>query len=232
MLLRTEKIFELLSNPPDPNDPLVIRPKPDRTGLITAGAASVDLRLGCWFSVPRQDRAWLLDVGKTIPRGPENGDLREDQLMKMHYVCYGRPFFLHPGSFALGVTLEWIRLSTDLGGYVTSRSRLGRRGLVIATATGVHPGFSGSLTLELSNLGQIPIAIYPGMRICQFFLHTTEPTESKHLDQSNFVCNRRPVLGTIELDDVAKALGDIEERRASPGKKDPDQQLRFPLDTE
>src|SRR5262245_18868742 len=93
------------------------------------------------------------------------------QLNKTHYVRFGDKYILHPGSFVFGVTLEWLRLPGDLAAYVIGRSSWGRRGLIIATATGVHPGFKGCLTLALTNVGEIPIAIKPGMETCQLFLH-------------------------------------------------------------
>ncbi len=117
---------------------------------------------------------------------------------------FGKEFILQPRGFVLGVTLEWVRLPSNLAGYVIGRSSWGRRGLIIATAAGVHPGFTGCLTLELSNVGEIPIAIKPGIPICQLFLHTTEQTDL--VDKSVFVGLRRPTLGKIDLDDVAKKL--------------------------
>src|SRR5260370_39654778 len=101
--------------------------------------------------------------------------------------------------------MEWIRLPGDLGGYVVGKSSWGRRGLVIATAVGVHPGFSGCLTLEITNLGELPISIQPGMQICQLFLHDVS-TNSEAVDQSPFIGKRRPTLGTVQLDSVAKRL--------------------------
>jgi dCTP deaminase len=125
----------------------------------------------------------------------------------MHHVRFGDDFVLHPRSFALASTIEWLRIPTDLAGYVTGRSSLGRRGLIIATAVGVHPGFTGCLTLELSNLGDVPIIIRPGMTVAQLFLHAVEgATESESVDRSAFYCKRRPVLGELVQDDVALAI--------------------------
>jgi len=77
--------------------------------------------------------------------------------------------------------------------------------LIIATATGVHPGFTGCLTLELFNSGEVPIALYPGMAISQFFMHTVA-TDSDKIDRSALAGRRRPFLGTIELDEIAVKL--------------------------
>jgi dCTP deaminase len=129
----------------------------------------------------------------------------EANLLKSQYVPFGSRFILHPQSFVLGATLEWIRLPSNLAGYVVGRSSWGRRGLIIATAAGVHPGFTGCLTLELTNVGEIPIVIKPGMTICQLFLHTVD-SKSPETDKSPFVCSRRPSLGKIKLDAVAEKL--------------------------
>lgn len=94
----------------------------------------------------------------------------------------------------------------SLCGYVTGKSSWGRRGLVIETAPGVHPGFTGCLTLELANVGEIPIAIRPGTHICQLFIHKV--TDSSLSSQSSFNGNRHPVLGNIRLDTFAKNLAE------------------------
>src|SRR6266849_9594195 len=112
---------------------------------------------------------------------------------------------MHPGNFVLRVTLEWIRLPKDMAAYVVGKSSWGRCGLIIATATGVHPGFKGCLTLELSNVGEIPIGIKPGIAICQLFLHDVSSSD-EHVDASSFVGTRKPTLRPIKLDDFAKKL--------------------------
>lgn len=200
MILKAEQIASNLTLPDDSSDPLVITPVPDVDALRKTGAASVDLRLGTWFMSLRQTRMSLLNVtdDRNVPVG-------ETKLTKTHYVPFGNEFILHPRCFVLGVTLEWIRLPRDRAGYVIGRSSWGRRGLIIATATGVHPGFTGCLTLELSNVGEIPIAIKPGMTICQLFLHQVLSTSDK-VDRSIFIGMRKPALGSIQLDEVAHRL--------------------------
>jgi dCTP deaminase len=101
--------------------------------------------------------------------------------------------------------MEWMRIPSDLAGYVVGKSSWGRRGLVIATAVGIHPGFSGCLTLEITNLGEMPIKIMPGMQICQLFLHDVS-TDSQNKDQSTFVGKRRPSLGAVRPDPIAEQL--------------------------
>jgi len=80
---------------------------------------------------------------------------------------FGSAVYLHPGDFALARTLEHIRLPDNLAADAAGRSSWGRLGLIIATATRINPGFSGTITLELANLGTIPMVLYIGMRVAQ-----------------------------------------------------------------
>ncbi|MCW3094943.1 MAG: dcd [Chthonomonadaceae bacterium] len=185
-------------------DPLVITPRPDVSKLANSSAASVDLRLGTWFVTLRQTRMSHLHSGDVAA---------EPQLTKTHYVPFGSEYWLHPRSFVLGVTLEWIRMPTDLAAYVVGKSSWGRRGLIIATAVGVHPGFKGCLTLELSNVGELPVAIRPGVPICQLFLHTTDGVDTAETDQSQFVGLRKPTLGKVPQDEIARKLADAQNIR-------------------
>lgn len=202
MILKSDQIAEELKNPNDPNDPLIITPQPDLENLKLSGAASFDIRLGCWFLACRQTRAGILDVYDKDKDAPN-----EVKLTKPYYVPYGQGFILHPKAFVLGVTMEWIRLPVDRAAYVIGRSSWGRHGLIIATATGVHPGFTGCLTLELSNVGEIPIRLKPGTTICQIFIHQVSGSRDlKRVDRSIFVGKRKPTLGVIQLDHIAWLL--------------------------
>lgn len=199
MILKSDRLAALLDAGARANaqDPFVVTPTPNIRRLRRSGSASIDLRLGTWFVSLRQARMTHMSV--------DRGRQFTTQLTKTHYVPFGDEYVLHPASFVLGATLEWIRLPTNLAAYVVGRSSWGRRGLIIATATGVHPGFKGCLTLELSNVGEIPIGIRPGMTICQLFVHGLASLE-KHVDASGFVGLRKPSLGTIKLDAVARKL--------------------------
>lgn len=199
MILKAEQIANLIEEGATAKDPLVIAPTPNLAELRRSGAASLDIRLGTWFAVPRQSRIDILDVQEV------NSQAFESEHTEMHYVPFGDTYNLQPHSFVLGVTLEWIRLRKDLAGYVTARSSWGRRGLIIATAVGVHPGFTGCLSLELSNVGEIPIALRPGMAICQFFIHQVLGG-TDCIDKSCLVGMRRPILGQVEFDSIAKKL--------------------------
>ena len=89
------------------------------------------------------------------------------------------PFMLHPGEFVLGCTLEHIQIPNDLVARIEGKSSLGRIGLLIHSTAGyVDPGWTGRLTLELSNLSRLPMALYPGMKIGQIsFIQMTSPAE-------------------------------------------------------
>ena len=201
MILKADQIVRELENPVRASDPLIITPGPDLDHLRKSGAASIDIRLGCWFLAFRSSSAVLFDVYDKSADTPN-----EAKLTKSHYVPFGDGFILHPKEFVLAVTLEWIRLPADRAAYVIGRSSWGRHGLIIATATGVHPGFTGCLTLELSNVGEIPIRVKPGTTVCQIFIHQVLSGESELVDRSSFIGRRKPILGAIKLDEVAEKL--------------------------
>jgi len=186
---------------------LSIVPAPNLESLASVGAASLDLRLGRWFRTLRHSRTDHLSI-----KMPGKGDdtASDDIPTKEHFVPFGNRFILHPRNFVLGITLEWMRLPSDLAGYVTGKSSLGRRGLVIETAAGIQPGFAGCLALELSNVGEVPIALYPGMQICQIFLHEVGPDPK--FSRSQFTGRRKPVLGSVNPDQILLKLS-----RASSG---------------
>lgn len=132
------------------------------------GDASIDVRLSNQFVVFRMH---TLGVFK-----PYSTPLAQLRIMQERQVVkFGKNFVLHPGMLALGCTFEYICLPPDIECQVEGRSSWARLGLQIATATSVEPGFKGVLTLELSNLGTIPIELYPGVRIAQLFFHDAKP---------------------------------------------------------
>jgi dCTP deaminase len=130
--------------------------------------ASVDLRLEGAFRTFRATRRPYVDV-----REPQ------EELTELAVVAEGEPFFVQPGSFVLAATIETIALPDDIVARVDGKSSLGRLGLLVhATAGYVDPGFRGKLTLELSNQSQMPIALYPGMKIAQIsFYRLSAPSE-------------------------------------------------------
>jgi dCTP deaminase len=175
---------------------LAVVPLVDVNQLRTKHTASLDLRLGRWFRTMRQTKVTSLKAGD---------DRKEEAISREHYVRFNDHFVLHPGQFVLGITLEWLNLPIDLSGYVTGKSSWGRRGLIIETATGIHPGFTGCLTLEFANVGSTPIELSPGMQACQIFFHNVKGDEEGAVTQ--FVGFRKPGLGKVERDATLVALG-------------------------
>lgn len=131
--------------------------------------ASVDLRLDRQFRIFRATTRPFVDVRVPVD------DLTELVTVRRK----GEPFIIQPGTFCLGSTVETVTLPDDLVARIDGKSSLGRLGLLVhATAGYVDPGWTGKLTLELSNQSQMPIALYYGMRIAQIsFLRLTTPVE-------------------------------------------------------
>jgi dCTP deaminase len=119
--------------------------------------SSVDLHLDRRFRVFRNNRYAYIDVRSPQP-----------DLTEMLSVADDEPFILHPGEFVLGQVLEWVELPDNLVSRLEGKSSLGRLGLLIHSTAGyVDPGWKGNLTLELSNVANLPIALYYGMKIGQ-----------------------------------------------------------------
>ncbi len=130
--------------------------------------SSVDLHLDRSFRVFRNNRYPYIDVRQAQP-----------DLTELLTIADDEPFILHPGEFVLGQTLEWVELPADLVARLEGKSSLGRLGLLIHSTAGyVDPGWRGNLTLELSNVANLPIALYHGMKIGQIsFFRMTGPVE-------------------------------------------------------
>ena len=130
--------------------------------------ASVDIRLDRQFRVFRNHRDSYIDI-----REPS------ENLTELEAVEDDEPFVLHPGEFVLGSTLERVTLGDDIVSRVEGKSSLGRLGLLIHSTAGyVDSGWDGHLTMELSNVANLPIRLYYGMKIGQLsFLELTTPSE-------------------------------------------------------
>ena len=166
--LSSEAIRERLNKRESANR-LVVSPLLDEKNQIKEGQASIDMRLGFDFCLVTASSFGV------ISEFAENG-VRPQSLAKLYrkeYVPFGSSIVIHPHQFLLAQSLEYIRLPSDLIAYVVGRSTWGRLGLIVATAVGVHPGYAGTLTLELRNLGETPLTLYPGQTIAQLFFHNT-----------------------------------------------------------
>jgi dCTP deaminase len=130
--------------------------------------SSVDLHLDRRFRVFRNSRYPYIDVREEQPELTELVEIGGDD-----------PFILHPGEFVLGSTLERVELPNDLVARLEGKSSLGRLGLLIHSTAGyVDPGWEGNLTLELSNVANLPITLYDGMKIGQIsFQRLSSPVE-------------------------------------------------------
>ncbi len=140
----------------DPYDPGLMQP------------SSLDVRVDRMFRVFRNSRYPYIDV-----------KAEQEELTELVEVTEGEAFILHPGEFVLGSTLERVSLPDDLVARLEGKSSLGRLGLLIHSTAGfIDPGWDGHVTLELSNVANLPITIYPGMKIGQLsFVQMSEPAE-------------------------------------------------------
>jgi dCTP deaminase len=143
-----------------------IRIEPFDAALVQP--SSVDVRVDRRFRVFHNARYPYIDVRRPM-----------DDLTELVEVTGDEPFILHPGEFVLGQTLERVTLPDDLVARLEGKSSLGRLGLLIHSTAGfVDSGFSGNLTLELSNVANLPITIYHGMPIGQIsFMRMDGPVE-------------------------------------------------------
>lgn len=159
---------------------------------------SIDLRLGTRFiTFHRSSIASFDAVSNDRPRA----------VQREHEVSMEQPFVLHPGEVVLASALEYIALPHDVAAQVITRSSYGRLGLITATAVQVHPYYRGCLTLELVNLGNVPLALYPGEQVAQliFFAvgdgdHPSPTRPGPEIVRGSFVCPTGPEFPDVRLD--------------------------------
>jgi len=133
--------------------------------------SSVDVRLDRFFRVFNNSKYTHID-----PK------LQQDELTSLVEVEEGDAFVLHPGEFVLASTLEKFTLPDNLAGRLEGKSSLGRLGLLTHSTAGfIDPGFSGYVTLELSNVANLPMTLWPGMKVGQLALFTmSSPAETPY----------------------------------------------------
>lgn len=140
----------------DPYEPAMIQP------------SSIDVRLDKFFRLFDNHRYPFIDPAEDQP-----------ELTRLVEVAQDEPFILHPGEFVLGSTYEAVTLPDDVAARLEGKSSLGRLGLLTHSTAGfIDPGFTGHVTLELSNVATLPIKLWPGMKIGQMcFFRLSSPSE-------------------------------------------------------
>lgn len=182
---------------------LVISPILDKAQI---GEISIDVRLGTVALMVRGSGVSYVDPREYLIGERAKGQVKEKgrrQKFERFDVPFDQPLLLQPGSLALVPTLEWFKLPTDLKGVVTARSSWAREGLSIATATFVDPGYTGIITLELANLGNVPIALFPGMRIAQIAFYQLTAAMAPRGKEREFQRSFEPRPGHITKGDEA-----------------------------
>lgn len=139
-----------------------ITPVPDLE--IALGSCSLDLRMGNTFRIFEHSRFPYFDPQDKKYSG---------EVTKVIKVEKNEPFILQPGDFVLATTIESLQLPNDLLARLEGRSSLGRLGIVVhSTASVFEPGWRGKVVMEMGNMGRMPVALYPGMRICALTFET------------------------------------------------------------
>ena len=140
------------------NGLITIDPKPDLN--LQLGSCSIDFKLGNTFRVFKHNKYPYIDL---------KSEINPNDLMKQIDLEDNDGFIMQPGEFVLAVTKEELGLPDDLMARLEGRSSLARLGIIVHSTAGVfNPGWVGKATLELGNLGKMPVKLYPGMRICSF----------------------------------------------------------------
>lgn len=164
------------------------------------GPSSIDLRMGTVVLMARAGSQSHVDPAAYLDQNTHHGMEEKKQKHDRFVVPFRESFLLHPGTLALVPTLEWIAMPLDLQGIVTARSSWAREGLNIATATIINPNYRGIVTLELANFGEIPIRLYPGLRLAQLAIYELEqfkPSEDKSISKGQFDLAFEPKPGNI-----------------------------------
>jgi dCTP deaminase len=170
-----------------------VTPALDLTSQL--GSCSIDLRLGKHFRVFNHSKIAFID--------PNNPKLVSDMMTEVTLKT-DEPFILQPGDFVLATTVERIQLPDDLIGRLEGRSSLGRLGIVVhSTASIFDPGWNGVVVMELGNLGRMPVALYPNMRICSMtFEELSSPALVPYTAKktAKYVGQKSPLASKIDQD--------------------------------
>jgi dCTP deaminase len=166
------------------------------------GPSSLDLRLGTVLRITRIMRTTHLDLSAS------DIDRRLGEYFALHKVNAKEPFVIHPGQFALATTLEFLRFPPDIAGRLEGRSTLARIGLQVhATAGFVDPGFTGTLTFELTNAGSLPIQITPGFKLGQVCLFRVDNVQVPYNLKRNRKYGDAPTVEIATLAQESRIVG-------------------------
>lgn len=170
---------------------LKVIPKPNFKEQL--GPCSLDLHLGNTFKVFKHTECPFIDL--------KNHKMTLEKIMTQIKISGKKPLILRPGDFVLAITQENFELPPDIMARLDGRSSLGRLGLVVhSTAARFDPGWRGRALMEIGNLGVIPIALYPGIRICSLTFETlSSPAEIPYLKQRDhkYAGQKGPVASKV-----------------------------------
>lgn len=191
-VLSQNDLYSRLQRPRDGGGRLGVTPL--LAGAV--GAAGIDVRLSNRFIVFQRTSVSSFDPLSTTddPRAVQREVTR----------AWGEAFVLHPGELVLAATLEYLTMPADLTAQVITRSSYGRLGLITATAVQVNPWFRGCLTLELVNLGDVPLELTPGERIAQLVFQSVRPLD-RPLSRK-YDCSTGPQFSQVRTDRDAEVL--------------------------
>jgi dCTP deaminase len=184
---------------------IVIDSEDGKDSTENANCASLDFRLGKYFKIYDHAKYAVLD-----PLRPET---LENTLKLITIDEPNTPFIVQPGEFVLGVTMERIKLPDNLVARCEGRSSIGRLGIIIHSTAGfIDPGWDGTITLEITNINRMPVALYPGMRIGQFAFETmTSTAETPYYKKSTTKYQHQSLVqeSKIHLDPEFRNLGGL-----------------------
>ena len=188
MILPDHEIRKLLEE-----GSLVIKPLDNPDNQIRS--AGVDIRLGNEFRLFKVSATPYIDIRNKPENYTELIKIKDDE-----------PFIIHPGEFVLGSVKEYIKMPETLMGSVDGRSSLGRLGIVIhATSSSINPGWEGRFVLEITNIGKMPVALYPGHRIAKLTLHKlSSPLERSYSKRDDVKYHAQDSVGETRIHEEAK----------------------------
>lgn len=200
MVIGEETLYKRMKDPLE--NRLIVTP------LLSAEqvrGASVDVRLGTDFILMKRSARGPID-----PMEMEEGAQDYQERVR---VEVGDKMILHPNQLVLGATLEFLQVPNDLMAYVIGRSSWGRLGLIVATAVMVSPGYRGSLTLELANLGDTPVYLYPGTRVAQLVFHSVTDSGLAYQSRGKYTGPVGPEFSKLSLDRDWQAIRSLSQHQ-------------------